>query len=160
MSNIKQYDDAKIKLIIRPQKAKIGCMFDDWVTIASERWQKQALIQIRRYQAIECNDGFSMDISDQCWRNVEIYPFIDDFYDENRNEMRQWLIGGACFSKFDDDSVEMDFCWIHPFFRNKGLLKKAWLEFKSRYGNFYVSQPRTKAMEGFLSSVGYIEPES
>lgn len=159
MSDIKQYDDARIKQIIRPQKARIGCRFDDWVTIGSEKWQKQALVQIRRYQSLECNDGFFMDTSDQCWCHVEIYPFVEDFYDERRSEFRQWLIGGAAFSKFEDNSVEMDFCWIHPFFRNKGLLKCAWPTFKRRYGNFYVSHPRTEAMKGFLSSIGYIEPK-
>ena len=155
----KQYDDARIKNIIRPQKSKIGEEFDEWITIDSDKWQKQCTVQIRRYQALECNDGFSMDTTDDCWRNVEIFPFFDEFYDENRHEFRQWLIGAACFSKIEDNVVELDFCWIHPFERGKGLLKRNWETFEQKFGKFYVSYPRSKAMEGFLKSIGYVEPE-
>ncbi len=144
-------------MIIRPQKAKINYQFDSWITTNSPTWQKKSLVQIRRYQAIECNDGFFMDESDQCWKQIEIYPFIDEFYDEKRNIMREWLIGGACFYKEDDDTVDLHFCWIHPFYRNKGLLKKAWPIFKKRFGHFSISEPISKSFQGFLYSIGHSE---
>lgn len=152
------YDDARIKNIIRPQKAKIGKEFDEWITVDSDLWQKKCLVQIRRYQAIECNDGFSMDTSDGCWKHVEVFPFIDDFYDEKQGELRQWAVGGACFSTYEGGEVELDFCWIHPFFRNEGLLRRNWETFQDKFGHFFVSHPRTKAMQGFLDSVGYVDP--
>lgn len=74
--------------------------------------------------------------------------------------MRQWLVGGVGFSRYSSDGVELIFCWtLHPFWRNRGLLRQSWLESEKRFGKFYIPRPRTKAMEGFLLSIGYEEPD-
>ena len=154
----RQYRDAVQDKVIRPQKARKGKTFDEWVTVDSELWQKKAMVQIRQYQKLECQDGGAMDESNECWHNIEIFPFVDNYFDQKTHEYRQWVVGAVCFEKYQDGAVEISFCWIHPFWRSKGLLKKHWASFKSKFGTFYVSAPRSNSMQGFLKSVGYIEP--
>jgi len=154
------YTDAKVKYIIRPLPANIGKFFDEWIDINSDLWQKECAVQIRRYQSIECLDGFRMDTSDECWENLQVFPFTSDLFDEEFGETRQYLVGAVGFSKNKNDIVKLDFCWLHPFWRNRGLLKKIWCEFSYHFGEFYVSEPRTKTMQGFLDSVSYVEPKT
>ncbi len=98
-----------------------------------------------------------MDESDECWRDIEIFSLTDYFFDEKRYENRQWLIGCVAFQIHEKNVVELTYCWIHPFWRNKNLLKQSWSDFINRYGFFYVSYPRSNAMEGFLKAVNYVE---
>ncbi|MFT6779780.1 MAG: hypothetical protein ACJAV1_003724 [Paraglaciecola sp.] len=154
------YTDAKVKHIIRPQPANIGLCFDEWIDIDSDLWQKECTEQIRRYQSIECSDGFSMDTSDECWKNLQVFPFTSDLFDEELCETRQYLVGAVGFIKYKNDIVVLEFCWLHPFWRNRGLLKKSWCEFSYHFGEFYISKPRTKTMQSLLDSVSYVEPKT
>jgi hypothetical protein len=152
------YDDARIHQIIRPQKPLKGREFDRWVASDSDVWQRKYFTQLRRYQSMECRDGMMMDESDECWEFAVAYSFLGDYYDRRSEELRYWLIGAACFS-VEARLPVLEFCWLHPFYRGRGLLKRAWPDFVDRFGEFYVSTPRTSAMRGFLTSVGYEDPK-
>ena len=151
------YNDARVRHIIRPQAAKHNLLFDEWIDVDSDEWQKSCIVQIRRYQSMECEDGFKMDTSDECWENLQVFPFTSDLYDEELEDCRQYVVGAVGFSKYENNIVELDFCWIHPFWRQRGLLKSYWDDFLLEFGDFYVSHPRTRAMQGFLDSMSYSE---
>ncbi|EKO3660468.1 hypothetical protein M3906_003380 [Vibrio metschnikovii] len=154
------YDDAKVKFIIRPQAANCFQSFDQWVSIDSDLWQKECIVQIRRYQSIECSDGFSMDVTDECWHDLQVFTFTNDLFDEDVNDNRQYVVGAAGFTKHCNEIAMLQFCWIHPFWRNRGLLKSSWDEFEFKLGEFYVSYPRSRAMQNFLDSIAYVEPKT
>ena len=154
MSKVSQADyiDATILKIVRPQKAIVGKTFDDWITQGSPIWQRRSVVQIRRYLHLECEYGMSFDESCECWKSLTVFPFLDEFFDNSRHELRQWMIGAVCFSD-DTDLPLLEFCWLHPFWRNQGLLRRAWPQFEERFGKFEIERPISKAMSGFLMSL-------
>jgi len=42
---------------------------------------------------------------------------------------------------------------MHPFYRKRGLLTRAWPRFREYFGNFHLEPPISDAMESFLKSV-------
>ena len=155
----KHYEDIS-NGIIRPQLAPESKKFDAPINGSSAEWQRQACVQIRRYQSRECQDGMSMDTSPECWENVEVWPMTETYYPDEENNF-EGLIGAIGFEKnveyayLSEKQTVLQFCWIHPFHRNKGLLKKQWPKLLKSYGPFLVSPPKTNQMQGFLKSVGY-----
>jgi len=156
-SGEKEAREARREKIIRPQKPYRNSHFDQWVTKDSGFWQRKHYVQLRRYQSYECNDGMRMDTSDDCWRDFVGYSFLAEYFDERIDDKRSWLIGTAGFTH-KQSKTTLEYCWIHPFWRGEGLLKHAWPSFIERFGEFYVSEPRTNSMRGFLQSVGYQDP--
>ncbi len=72
-------------------------------------------------------------------------------------------VGGCCFRyrEYSNAPSGWALCWIwlHPYYRNKGILSKKWQLFQKEFGeNFYVEPPFSRAMEKFLSKVGYKDP--
>ena len=45
----------------------------------------------------------------------------------------------------------MQFVWIAPRFRHRGILTRHWPFFRERFGNFHVEPPLSDAMSGFLA---------
>jgi hypothetical protein len=140
------------KGIIRPQKPDLGLSFDEWITEHSPVWQRRAVVQIRRYLAKECEYGMNFDVSDSSWDGLQFYPFFDDYHDDATSTLRQHIIGGAGFLP-EDDGYNLEFCWVHPFWRNQGRLRRAWTLFEERFGVFSVEPPISNAMEGALKSI-------
>ena len=140
--------EARLSGLIRRYKPPKNSHFDMWVSAQSARWQRKYFVQIRRYQALECDDGMLMDRSDACWHNFTGFSFLD----------LGDLVGAAGFSK-DGENVTLQYCWLHPFSRGRGHLKRSWPLFVSRFGQFRVSKPRTQAMQGFLQSVQHTDPD-
>ena len=149
--------EVKGQNIIRPLALGKAEEFGSWVDKDSPLWQREYFVHIRRYQASECNDGFYMDDSDSSWENLVVYPFVEHVRDDSGSYVKA-LVGAAGFIQDSAGESQLEYCWIHPFFRNKGLLRSAWYEFKYKFGDFIVSQPRTKAMDAFLENVGYKDP--
>ncbi len=134
------YEDARIKNIIRPQVSRKP--FPVWCDDKSPAWVRRPIVQLRRYLAAECGYGFSWDTSDEGWKNTQIRTFSD-------NDQHHWLIGYAAFDT--EDTPYLSSVWIHPFYRNRGILKGAWKELVARFGDFDVDLPN-KAMLAFLES--------
>ncbi|WP_414923415.1 hypothetical protein [Pseudomonas sp. IT-P294] len=59
------------------------------------------------------------------------------------------VIGGAGFWKKTNGYI-LDWVWLHPFFRNRGNLKKHWPELRNKFGDFDVSPPVSSQMGKFL----------
>ena len=100
-----------------------------------------------------------MTTSDECWRDFVAYSFLAPYYDKKSESLKHWLIGAAGFTHSETEKI-LEYCWIHPFWRGKGLLKMAWPKFSERIGEFYVAHPQSNAMRGFLKSIGYKEPRN
>lgn len=148
--------------VIEPQVARYGLKFQTWIDIRSPQWQREACVQLRRYQSRECDDGMSMDASSECWVKVECRAFSEKIYKPD-GRMRMGLIGAVGFERdvvFEDGRKlnVMQFAWLHPFCRNKGFVKSAWPEFIRRFGKFYVSTPRSPSMQALLKQVAYSDP--
>ena len=121
--------------------------------------ERKGCVQIRRYQALECNDGINWDSSDEGWKNAQIFTFKETEYTDKNPDGESWLIGAAGFTVVNSQQyVCLDFCWIHPFWRNQNLLTNAWPIFLKKYQKFYMSTPRTHAMNSVLKKVKYQQP--
>lgn len=144
--------------IIRPIPVPKGKSLKDFVDIYSPKWQKEICCQVRKYQYFECNDGDMMNVSDQCWKTVKVALFTEEHFDRKYDFFRTYVIGGVGFQRYPDYEYQLEFAWVHPFWRRKGLLKSSWSEFKREFGHFSVSTPRSIAMEGVLRNVQFQEP--
>lgn len=60
------------------------------------------------------------------------------------------VIGGACFGERDDNTFFLDWVWLHPFARNRGVLKKVWGNFKCRFDDFTLTEPLSSHMKSFI----------
>jgi hypothetical protein len=59
-------------------------------------------------------------------------------------------IGACCFRKRNPSSsptgYELDWAWLHPYFRMRGKFSEAFEIFRVTYGNFSLAQPLSPAM--------------
>lgn len=154
------YFDARHLRIIRPQRARKGQKFDQWITATSLPWQRAHITQVRRYLALEFETyGMGMDESDECWRDIEVYTFCETvLLNERSSDERDAVVGAACFQR-DSDHWTLMFIWLHPFWRNRGMCQRAWPAFVERYGSFKVEPPISKQMQGLLKSISQSAPE-
>lgn len=149
----KHYIDARHKWMICPVPAKKGRYFDKEITINSPMWQKEACVQIRRYLAMDNDYGMSWDTSDGGWNNVIAIPFIKTNFSMDGGNGREVMIGCAAFEQRHDKS-SLEFIWIHPFFRNTGLVKDSYKNWLDRFGEFHISHPISHAMLGIIRQQG------
>lgn len=138
--------------IIRPIPAPATLHFDKTINIHSPLWQKQACVALRRYQARECNDGFSWDESNAGWENIVVHPFLDEIRLCDGDGLRECLVGQVTMVRSSDDSYYLSTVWLHPFYRRKGKLRDLWPELQELYGDFEIEQPND-SMRAFLMSV-------
>jgi hypothetical protein len=77
---------------------------------------------------------------------------------------RQWAIGpqvpavGACCFRWREwtnapHSWALQWAWLHPDFRRRGLLTAAWPAFRTEFGDFHVERPLSEAMQAFLRKI-------
>jgi hypothetical protein len=66
------------------------------------------------------------------------------------------LVGACCFREREYKDTGRKWClqwiWLHPYYRDKGILKKNWKYFEDMLGDFYVETPYSSSMRGFLQS--------
>lgn len=141
--------------IIRVITAPEGESFDPVITLRSPDWQKEACVALRRYLARECDYSMQWDASDGGWEGVEVHPLIaPGFPVLDRNETAPGIVGIVIFGHDGDGVHYLSSTWVHPFYRRKGLLEKAWYGLVARYGEFAVEQPNAN-MQAFLKRVGH-----
>ncbi|MGH6627030.1 MAG: hypothetical protein ACRECD_10905 [Burkholderiaceae bacterium] len=69
-------------------------------------------------------------------------------------------VGACCFCDMAHAGIAtpvpwmLEWVWIHPFCRRKGLLSKAWPQFEREHGEFLIQAPLSLAMERFLEKRG------
>lgn len=153
MSEMSDYTEARHHCILRPQRPKRGQRFDTWITKDSAKWQRLPTIQLRRYQAIECQDGMQWDTCDRVWNDLHIYTFTDWIYPVRQPQAEEFLIGMAAFSTGAEfDRATLVSCWIHPFYRRQRRLAQAWPIFKAKFGEFDIDWPNA-SMRSFLTHI-------
>lgn len=103
------------------------------------------------------------------------YDFVQYHYEEKDDETKSvaflWVhpeavfsvqdfrvpcIGATCFRwrKWEEfEGWAMQWIWMHPFYRRKGLLTKAWPKFRKEFGEFKVEPPLSDAMRAFLAKI-------
>lgn len=65
-------------------------------------------------------------------------------------------VGACCFRKrryADYDGWCLQWIWLHPFFRDRGLFTKALPLFKKMFGDFYIEPPFSKTMDHIVNKV-------
>lgn len=71
-------------------------------------------------------------------------------------------VGGGAFNfeKWSDadPSYCLEWVWIHPYFRRQGILAAAWENWRSKYGEFAIRPPYSRAMLAFLIKVNHPNP--
>jgi hypothetical protein len=64
------------------------------------------------------------------------------------------IFGSCCFTKInfpeDKDYWVLEWIWLHPFFRNRGNLKKYWVYLEKNFDDFLVREPVSNDMKKFL----------
>jgi hypothetical protein len=59
------------------------------------------------------------------------------------------VVGGAVFVAHGA-SFELDWLWLHPFARNRKMLKSNWPTLTQRFGSFSVAKPISLQMSAFI----------
>ena len=83
--------------------------------------------------------------------------FTEEAYDEFAEPM-PYRIYGACsfgiqkFTKAPNCWV-LKWIWLHPFFRNRGNLKKNWHKLEEKFGDFLIESPISSDMNSFLKNI-------
>jgi hypothetical protein len=72
-----------------------------------------------------------------------------------------YRIYGACyFKKIEftetEDCWALEWIWFHPFFRNRGNLKKYWNDLEEKFGGFIIKGPVSNDMVDFLEHINSI----
>jgi len=78
---------------------------------------------------------------------------------EEESEPPQRIYGACCFRwrewENHEPTWQMDWLWLHPYFRGKGILNSHWQFFRGSMAPFVLSQPLSPGMERFLKKHGH-----
>lgn len=133
----------------KPIKSFLICLqqeeFPEHVTWLSPRWKhRQMYLRARAfrnefgYDFIQWADGIEKD------ENAHGFLFHED-----------GVIIGACAFRRRRDHWGMQWIWLAPQARRKGILTKWWPRFVKMFGNFDVEQPLSEAMTAFVKKMGH-----
>lgn len=114
--------------------------------------EKQALEQFSRYFKNEMHYDNIQYEADNHSNNYVGFLFTVSAIDvctEEHESMPTRCVGGCGFRKVQDAWV-LCWIWIHPFFRKKRLLSRAWSTFCTEFGDFAIEVPLSTSMESFV----------
>lgn len=70
--------------------------------------------------------------------------FSEFFQDEDSKDFTfKYMIYGVARFIRDEDFWSLDWVWLHPYKRNKGILSQAWSSLQKEFGDFTVIQPNS-----------------
>jgi len=82
--------------------------------------------------------------------------FTERAYDLFKKDPMPYRLYGVClFTKIKFTDAEywvLEWIWLHPFFRNRGNLKKNWKKLEEDFGNFLIREPISNDMDNFLKN--------
>ena len=85
-------------------------------------------------------------------------PYASYLFTNERNHCPHVWVGACCFRWREVENLEprwaMQWMWLHPYYRGKGILSRAWDKFHELHGNFFCEPPFSPAMEAFLRKRG------
>ena len=116
---------------------------------------KRALFNIAEYSRREGDHGFTQFSTSEMIYHKEVYPFIICENDIDRKD----IFGGGCFRyrKYKDQTDnrwQLQWVWLHPYARSKGIMAALWPAFLEKFGDFPVERPVSKDMKGFIKKYG------
>lgn len=126
------------------------------VSVTSPFEIRKALEQFARYFKLEFHYDDIQYYADEHDEECIGFLFTEsalDIITEDHKQMPTRCSGGCCFRReqFEDGCKWVLFwVWIHPFFRNRGILTKHWKKFLEQFGEFIIEQPLSDAMRSFL----------
>jgi hypothetical protein len=85
-------------------------------------------------------------------------PYAAYLFTNKQNQYPRVWAGACCFRWREFKGVEprwaMQWMWLHPYYRGKGILGRAWDKFHELHENFFCEPPFSPAMEAFLRKRG------
>jgi hypothetical protein len=125
--------------------------FDQWISSASPKWQRLAVVQLTRYLSLETGYRQDMDEAVSTWNDLklQVFSMTEDIFEEDGTK-RHALIGMVTFITEKPEDVILYHAYLHPFFRKKGLLTTNWKQIKMAYPVFNVEHPISPAFQAFL----------
>ena len=113
----------------------------------------RAAEMIGRYMRREFGYDFPM-FTARAWPVRGLYLLHETDY-EQHPVWRFRVIGAVQVSPERWQSAErpietLTWAWLHPFYRNRGVLRAAWKDLESRHGSMAVQPPLSPAMRAFL----------
>ena len=102
--------------------------------------------RLARYLRSEFDYGMQFDRNDSD-------PYAAYLLTDSGSAPSVWA-GACCFRERDyaaaGDVQTLDWVWIHPYLRRKGLLARHWPTLRANHGDFAVEPPVSEAMARFL----------
>lgn len=119
-------------------------------------------------------DATWVDYRSPTWLREEVYWRAKVFQREFGYDLPQWeikghhdpsaigfvfhdldfrIVGACCFrpNSSQGKEIRLDWVWICPSMRRRGLVSSQWESFRRRFGVFLIEGPISKAMSNFLS---------
>lgn len=119
----------------------------------SSKLQRNAVERFARYFLRERHTGGIQFEAAETPNTLGFVPYEAYLF---REEAR--YIGACCFRKREPTSsptgYELDWAWLHPYFRMQGRFSEAFLAFRVAYGNFSMAQPLSPGMIGVARKFG------
>ena len=119
------------------------------VTHESPTSMKKAAELMAHYLKREIHTDFSQYSSETDGKKPHVKSYIWIDYD--------WsgvFVIGACGFRKNQSGNELEWVWIHPYYRGRGLLTAAWPIFLKEYGDgFSIMEPLRFGMDGFIKSM-------
>ena len=125
------------------------------VTTRSPLSLRRAVYQIAKYFRREFRfDFLQYDYTDE-EASARAYLF------EAVGNLEAWprsvMVGACCFRWREWSNVPhgwaLQWVWLHPYARGRGILAGHWPYFRQRFGDFHVEGPLSPAMAAFLARV-------
>jgi len=122
------------------------------VTRGSPLWERKHVERFAYYVRREGHfDFLQFETSDT--EDYRAYLFAN-----RPNQFPRVLVGACCFRfreyKNADSRWGLQWVWLHPYSRGRGILSAAWDGFHATFGNFLPEPPYSRAMESFLRKRG------
>jgi hypothetical protein len=121
------------------------------VDASSTAARKNQVLHFARYFRAEFNYDFvQFDGSGENDDSFQAWLFFPENYGDSDIPI------GACCFRYREDYIDMpnfwglQWIWLHPYFRSKGIFKNAFPIFRERYGLFLPEYPISPGMAGFI----------
>ena len=117
------------------------------------------MYKIAKYFKEELNyDRVPFPILGTISKEYKALLFTEEALDIYKKEPMPYRIYGACVFtlmtfKEGNNYWVLEWIWLHPFFRNRGNLKKNWKILEEEFGNFLIRKPISNDMNSFLENV-------
>ncbi|MEZ8158056.1 MULTISPECIES: hypothetical protein [Vibrio] len=124
------------------------------VTPSSPQDERDALEQFARYFKQEKRYiGIQYEANSHTSNTIG-FLFTENAMDiEDEEYFQQGMptrCSGGCTFQIVDDVWVLCWIWLHPFYREQGVLSTHWNTFVSDMGNFSIESPISNSMEHFL----------